>query len=281
MASESQPLLSTIKPGMPTKRNLLFAVGFSSFLAMAGISALVARGSVGSVQHQAAELNATRQMPNATTEPVSAATPVPVPVPVEPIQAAQQAPARIAHCIVGEPRTLNFEEVYQNYQQHAISPLGGSSDVFLVLEDVGDANSTMNIHGTEVKTTNREVYDKAIKFLNPKMVRWVDSTSFPTPAGAPESPCASQYLKWHVCHGLISSVEKDENFTYTHVIKSRPDLVILRDLPAASELPQEVLIIPYYEVRDPHRHPCLAPVHYCTAPALERQCWQRLTSFSP
>ena len=165
--------------------------------------------------------------------------------------------------------------------------LGAPSDIFFVLEDVGNGSVTMNIHGTQVKSTSRSAYDKAIEYLQPKKVRWVDSATFPTPAGAPEGPCAAQYLKWHICHALISQTERDENITYSHVVKSRPgesqqcdqhtrlshhfvltrwvdvclyrivvdaaavaaDLVIMRDLPPLQELPEQTLIIPYYEVR--------------------------------
>lgn len=102
--------------------------------------------------------------------------------------AANRGPFRTAHCIVGEPRTMNFEEVYQNYkarntphaaprlriahgsprdsaaaccrrtdveltanQAHAVAPLGGESDLFFVLEDVGNGSMAMNIHGTMVQ----------------------------------------------------------------------------------------------------------------------------------
>mmetsp|Transcript_21912 Transcript_21912/g.61242 ORF Transcript_21912/g.61242 Transcript_21912/m.61242 type:complete len:368 (-) Transcript_21912:68-1171(-) len=127
----------------------------------------------------------------------------------------------VAHCVCGEARLMNHPMAYQNYIKHAVEPLGVSSDIFLVLD---------------YESENKAVYKPAIDYLRPDAIAYVRG---------------DQYAKWEACLWLIHVYENRSDNTYQHIIKGRPDMMVLLDLPPAATFPEKsVWVRPYFEYAD-------------------------------
>ncbi|CAF0871000.1 unnamed protein product [Adineta ricciae] len=145
---------------------------------------------------------------------------------------------RIAHCMTGVPRTLYKEEVYVAYRRQALNILPG--DLFLILQMT---NRTEDVHGTIIRTNQPERYEAAIKYLSPRRIEWIPAGNH---LGAIED--ISGNAKWKRCLDHIEQVEKENQFQYDFIVRTRPDLFIAKDLPTADILPHDrILINPYYE----------------------------------
>lgn len=145
---------------------------------------------------------------------------------------------RIAHCMVGAPRTLYREEVYAAYRRQALDILPG--DLFVVLQLM---NKTENIHGTLITSHGPDKYITALKYLSPRKVEWIPADDH---LGAQED--RSGYGKWQRCLQHIEEAEKQNELKYDYIVRSRPDLYFAKDLPTSDLLPNDrILINPYYE----------------------------------
>ena len=118
----------------------------------------------------------------------------------------------VAHCLVGEARTLSHPVVFQNYKAHAVDPLGVASELFFVLDT---RDKRFDLDGALPESA-------ALRWLAPRKVVFSNS---------------HQHGKWAVCLALIEDAEALAARTYSFIIKTRPDLVVLADLPPVSLFP--------------------------------------------
>ena len=99
-------------------------------------------------------------------------------------------------------------QVYENYVSNAIFPLNANSDVFLVLDVLDDLRHAG--------------YAAALRVLRP--VDWIRSSK-------------DQHGKWVDCYRLMTKHENRSGIAYDYVIKSRPDVLILRRFPPVELFP--------------------------------------------
>ena len=118
----------------------------------------------------------------------------------------------VAHCLVGEARTLSHPVVFQNYKAHAVDPLGVASELFFVLDT---RDKRFDLDGDQPSAA-------ALRWLVPRKVVFSN---------------LHQHGKWAVCLALIEDAEALAARTYSFIIKTRPDLVVLADLPPVSLFP--------------------------------------------
>lgn len=118
----------------------------------------------------------------------------------------------VAHCLVGEARSLSHPVVFQNYKAHAVDPLGVASDLFFVLDT---RDKRFDLDGDQPTAA-------ALRWLVPRKVVFSN---------------LGQHGKWAVCLALIEDAEALAARTYSFIIKTRPDLVVLADLPPVSLFP--------------------------------------------
>ena len=119
----------------------------------------------------------------------------------------------VAHCLVGEARTLSHPVVFQNYKAHAVDPLGVASELFFVLDT---RDKRFDLDGDQPSAA-------ALRWLVPRKVVFSN---------------LHQHGKWAVCLALIEDAEALAARTYSFIIKTRPDLVVLADLPPVSLFPR-------------------------------------------
>ena len=119
----------------------------------------------------------------------------------------------VAHCLVGQARTLSHPVVFQNYKAHAVDPLGVASELFFVLDT---RDKRFDLDGALPESA-------ALRWLAPRKVVFSNS---------------HQHGKWAVCLALIEDAEALAARTYSFIIKTRPDLVVLADLPPVSLFPR-------------------------------------------
>ena len=118
----------------------------------------------------------------------------------------------VAHCLVGQARTLSHPVVFQNYKAHAVDPLGVASELFFVLDT---RDKRFDLDGDQPSAA-------ALRWLVPRKVVFSN---------------LHQHGKWAVCLALIEDAEALAARTYSFIIKTRPDLVVLADLPPVSLFP--------------------------------------------
>ena len=118
----------------------------------------------------------------------------------------------VAHCLVGQARTLSHPVVFQNYKAHAVDPLGVASELFFVLDT---RDKRFDLDGAQPTAA-------ALRWLAPRNVVFSN---------------LDQHGKWAVCLGLIEDAEARAARTYSFIIKTRRDLVVLADLPPVSLFP--------------------------------------------
>lgn len=162
--------------------------------------------------------------------------------------ASSRAGQRVAHCISGAARTFWMPETHMLYKSNVIDRLAGEHHVFMAL------SLDINSHGATMETWNVSKYQEAIDYLEPKQVWWrgddlnlvgtpdeIDNLLLPR-----NEKCG--YDLWGYCALMIDKYEKEHNFTFDIVVKSRPDLVVLRPIPPISELLLDrITVNPYYE----------------------------------
>ena len=119
----------------------------------------------------------------------------------------------VAHCLVGQARTLSHPVVFQNYKAHAVDPLGVASELFFVLDT---RDKRFDLDGDQPTAA-------ALRWLVPRKVVFSN---------------LHQHGKWAVCLALIEDAEALAARTYSFIIKTRPDLVVLADLPPVSLFPR-------------------------------------------
>jgi len=147
-------------------------------------------------------------------------------------------PVRIAHCFVGGARTLYLPETYQLYAKQVLHPIQAQHDIFMVMD------LEQGLKGAKTIQMNRTHYDRALAYLKPIRVVWVEDA----PPFSGEFDPSDFYYKWSVCAKLFETVELLNGTRYDYVIKTRPDLIVLRELPPMNKWPQDkVWINPYYE----------------------------------
>ncbi|CAF0860704.1 unnamed protein product [Adineta ricciae] len=140
--------------------------------------------------------------------------------------------------MTGVPRTLYKEEVYVSYRRQALNILPG--DLFLILQRM---KTTEVSHGVTINAYADDQYQTAINYLSPKKLEWI---SINDTLGAVND--AFGYAKWKRCLDYIETVEKANRFRYDFIVRTRPDLIIPKDLPTVNLLPHDrILINPYYE----------------------------------
>jgi hypothetical protein len=133
---------------------------------------------------------------------------------------------RVAHCIVGEVRSLLDPDVHMPMKANFIdkfSPTAHKIDVFLHLSLI---NQTCGANGEPRDLTVSEL-EPALKVLKPtKVVYHNDSKGDAAALDAQPGClryCQVQWRKWELCLDIIKQHEKQARFKYTWVVKSRPD----------------------------------------------------------
>ncbi|CAF0964755.1 unnamed protein product [Didymodactylos carnosus] len=142
----------------------------------------------------------------------------------------------IAHCLTGRPRTLHYDEVFQIYKKVVLDNVPG--DLFAVLE-IGQVDDFPGIP----LGTNDTVYKRALTTINPKLTKWLNVTDNATALNDPGG-----YGKWKICMTMIEEEEKMRAMKYEFIVRTRPDLMIIKELPPVEKWPTDrVLVNPYYE----------------------------------
>lgn len=126
-------------------------------------------------------------------------------------RALQNKAPVVAHCFTGQVRTLAHPMIYQNYEAHILSKIGADSDIFFAIEK--ETNATDIFHPTNIK---------------------IDSTT------------TWQYDRWGACLEMVKQEEVKQNKEYSHIIITRPDLVILQDIPTVDDFPEETIWVRKY-----------------------------------
>jgi len=147
---------------------------------------------------------------------------------------------RVAHCFAGSARTMWMSEVYALYKANVIDKIfDADHDLFLVT----DAFQSRS-HGKSLEYWPRSWYQEAVTQFNFTREIWLDEPhNYTHLTGA-----SCGYDNFRICQTLIEEQEKKFNFRYHHVIRSRPDLLILTPLASLAELPpHEIGMPPYYE----------------------------------
>ena len=120
---------------------------------------------------------------------------------------------RVAHCLVGQARTLAHPMIYENYEAHLLSKIGAPSDVFFVIDAPNEGTNA---------------FDPVAVEIMPVRTQWW------------------QYLRWIRCMALVVEHEKETGVEYSHVIFQRADQLVLQDLPSIETFPQTSMWGKYY-----------------------------------
>jgi hypothetical protein len=146
---------------------------------------------------------------------------------------------RIAQCMVGSARTLNYYEVHHLYKTNAIDSLRPHNVTLFIVTDL-----LATSHGIETEPLTKQDYVGALKHLNPEYVEWGDG-----PYSGLIAPDHCGYSKYFTCAYLVEEYEKKHRMTFDYVIKTRPDLLVLAPFPPIETWPTEdIWINPYYEL---------------------------------
>ena len=111
---------------------------------------------------------------------------------------------RVAHCLVGQRRTMDHPMIYQNYDAHVLARIGRPSDVFFVLDGPTPATAPFN----PVATAYLEIQDSYY-----------------------------QYGRWIQCLKMIHDYESSAGARYSHVIVNRVDQMVIMGLPSVETFP--------------------------------------------
>ena len=117
---------------------------------------------------------------------------------------------KVAHCIAGQSRTVGHPMIYQNYEAHVLSKIEVRSDTFFAT----DKNNS------------------GIDAFSPKAIHFEERVS-------------NQYERWGHCMKLIEEEEASSGTLYSHVIISRPDLVVLQNIPSVDDFPKKSIWLRY------------------------------------
>ncbi|CAF1194846.1 unnamed protein product [Didymodactylos carnosus] len=148
--------------------------------------------------------------------------------------------------MTGEPRTLYYDEVFQTYKKVVLDNFPG--DVLAVLQMGGSDK----LHGIEVLKPDETTYKRALATINPIRIRWLNPTSWLNPLKWTNNLNMRYdpggYKKWKICMTMIEEEEKRRGMKYEFVVRTRPDLMIVKELPPLERWPTDrVLVSPYYE----------------------------------
>jgi len=96
---------------------------------------------------------------------------------------------------------------------------------------------------------SEEKYSKALQYLSPKKVRWVNQVDYDytgmNTTGA-NYPLLELFIKYFWCYQMLESHEMIFNFTYSHVIFTRPDVILPRPLSPARTFSNDTVISALY-----------------------------------
>ena len=144
---------------------------------------------------------------------------------------------RVAHCFMGHARTMWFPEIAEYYRRNVLSPMDDAEhDLFLIA-----GYEPSSSHGRELESWSKDKYSRALAELAFKRVVWLNEAHN---YSLPEHDCPYGY--WSICDSLVREHEREGGFSYRHVIRTRPDTLVLSRFPRASELPMDVVGLPPY-----------------------------------
>ena len=166
-------------------------------------------------------------------------------------------PVGIAHCITGEVRIFQRPRVYQRIRSNLIDALGNSSAVFMVLGLGGcSQESRFEARHREHRCTHAGEVEPAeltramdhVGVTRLQTHRTINST-------APKHGCAFgstlpssgywQWIKVSQCFQLVQSHEARHCARFSHVVRSRPDLLYPSPLPHISSFPANAVSVLY------------------------------------
>ena len=113
----------------------------------------------------------------------------------------------VAHFVGGQARTFSRQHVYEAFVKHAVDALPGRADVFLCL-----GNEQGEGRGAEA---------------------WLAALAAARAVGVAVTAASGQSAKLRECYHLAAQVERSAGRNYTHVMRSRPDLLWTAAVPAA------------------------------------------------
>jgi len=144
---------------------------------------------------------------------------------------------------MGDARTLWYPEVYQNYRSNVVDALDTDQELFLITSN----GTTHHDEDLSSLTTPKSRYNEAISYLNFTAVIWMDEMK---KVKLVDEQFCPQYNRWPLCVELVERREREisDGFQFTHILRSRPDLVMLKKLPPYDDLPDdEIGLPPYWE----------------------------------
>ena len=194
----------------PTLRALLFVTGAITFLLLSSLTVNVLQWS-------------------------QSRAPASPPPPSGPVR-------HVAHCFAGHVRTMWFPEIYTLYKANVLDALGPNVEHTLYL--VSDYSPPPDSHGSPYEHWPKDFFNDSIANFNFAKVVWLNE---PHPyADLLGNQCG--YAQWRICHALIADTERQRGFVFDRIIRSRPDIAVVRALPTLDQLPVNVsLLPPYYE----------------------------------
>jgi len=143
-------------------------------------------------------------------------------------------PLHVAHCISGQLRSLYLRSVYTTYKHAVIDSLEAPSKLFVVATAPG---------------LNLPRYDAALAYLDPAAVIHVsksDVLGSNLMKGSPVTLAARrmfQIVKYVVCFELVRRYERLQDGLFSHVIITRPD-VLMRPVGPAREWRHDMFMAP-------------------------------------
>lgn len=135
---------------------------------------------------------------------------------------------------MGDARTLWYPEVYQNYRSNVVDALDTDQELFLITSN----GTTHHDEDLSSLTTPKSRYNEAISYLNFTAVIWMDEMK---KVKLVDEQFCPQYNRWPLCVELVERREREisDGFQFTHILRSRPDLVMLKKLPPYDDLPDD------------------------------------------
>mmetsp|Transcript_6908 Transcript_6908/g.16885 ORF Transcript_6908/g.16885 Transcript_6908/m.16885 type:complete len:342 (-) Transcript_6908:60-1085(-) len=127
----------------------------------------------------------------------------------------------VAHCMAGELRSLYFRSVYKSYKKAVINSLDAPSKLFIITN-------------AEEST---ERYKPAFDYLQPDVLLHISHDELQKSnlhfEGSPER-CTFQYSKYAICYEIVRRHERHQRSLFSHIIITRPDVLMRPVGPAAS-----------------------------------------------
>lgn len=160
-------------------------------------------------------------------------------------------PPRIAVCIAGAVRTLHHDVAFRTIKRHLIdaltSSLNANVTVFAILKKVDTAGSRASKSSGLIRRAQRELLDAALHHMQAERVHVDDVhaegctwTPWDGANGNDPRSLDNQLRMDHECYAAIDALESERRLQFTHIVRTRPDLVWYLPIQPVCEWPSTI-----------------------------------------